>query len=124
MANYHGKAVVVTWDSAPLVQVTGWTISFSCAAADASSIAQSFRVKEAGIVSATATVTQVGAGAQLPLAGATPATLQLERTGTPADGGYSGDAEVTGAESGTNTEGVLEVTYSFEFTGAITFTTT
>ena len=124
MANYHGKAVVVTWDSTPLTQVVGWTITFSCPVADSSSIAATYRTKEAGIVSATATVTQKGQGVLLPVAGATPATLQLERTGTPADGGYSGDnVLVTGAETSTGTDGVQEVTYSFEFTGAITFTT-
>ena len=95
-----------------------------CATADATPVhaTQSGRLRVAGIISATATITcLLTVDVQLAI-GATD-DIELHRTQTEADGFYDGNFVCTGHTLGVNTEGAETITYNLASTGAVSFKT-
>ncbi len=121
-ALFHGKLANAEWDSTDIAQVVSWSFTATSATADSTvrHDTSSGRTRLAGLNAATATVTAKATGDFLPAAGAASAVLILERSTTGGDLGFIGSATCVGATQTVGVDGVDEVTYEFQYTGAVT----
>ena len=127
----HGKTARVLFDSVPIARPREWSTALVTTTADSTAMAgtNNGRTRLAGFKGGTATWTaqMLGAGyadsAGTAIALGDSAVLQLWRTGTLSDGAYSGTAEITGMNTSTNKDGIVEATYTAKFDGAIEIAT-
>lgn len=125
---YHGKAAKAYWGS------TGWTaflsvIEWSCTltadVAESTVMAASNygKTREVGFKSGTASVTCLAQDStDVALTEGSSYTLELWRSATSGDKGYSGAAICTGIDYGVDMNDMETVAYNFQLTGTITST--
>lgn len=126
MAVYHGKTSNAFWGESALSNVTGWTCTLHCTTADSTArhASNTGRTREAGYKGGTATVTAKLEGDFAAKTGSASRTLELLRTATNTDLGYEGTATCTGASASVGKDDIEEVTYTFQWDGAVTTTIT
>ena len=105
------------------VDMREWSVSLTCDTADATSVhaeplTNSGRVRVAGFIGGTVTVTTLASVDPVISDGAL-VTMELHRTQTPADGYYDGNAICTGNTRGVDSSGVDTITYNFILTGLL-----
>jgi len=126
MAGFHGKTAKAWWGSTGYTEfanITEWSCSLIADVAESHSMhATSFgKTREVGFKGGTAVVTCFLAGEEVVEEDDT-ITLELWRTSTSTDKGYSGSAIVTGIDFGVDKDGIETISYSFQFTGTVTST--
>lgn len=119
---FHGKACSANFNGA-IANVRGWSVTMSCTTDETTIAGQTGKTRLAGQNTAEATLTCLADGAPQITYG-DQQTLNLNRTATPADGYYEGTATCTGAEPGTDKDGVATISFSFQFTGEVQIKTT
>ena len=122
----HGKHLQAQHGvSTAFADITGWTMTMSTTVSDAT-VADATNVgrqKLAGTNTATATVTVLTPVTTIPITEGDEQALKLSRSATVTDGSYSGTAICSGVEMGVDRSGVENTTYTFTFTGVVTFVT-
>jgi hypothetical protein len=130
MAEFVGKQCGATFTTA-MANVLGWTFSANHEMVEStvanSNAAYDGKVYMAGYPSYTATVNTYSnalSGNAYHAARGTSATLQLYRVvGTVGSGYYEGTAILNNIETTADMRGIVATTYTFQFTGAVSFKT-
>ena len=126
----RGKHITAAYGTGPattLTDIKGWTVTGSVALSDATvaHASERGRKKIAGLKTVSASVTMLTPlTAVLPAVGGAAAPLTIQRSGTAADGTYSGNAVCSGHEFGIDVNNVETVTMSFVYDGVVTLTVT
>ena len=123
---FHGKSAVAEYGGTPFTNIIEWscTITADTAESQVMNATAYGKTREVGFKGGTATVTcKYPTGDSLIAEGSTN-TLQLWRSATSGDKGYSGATICTGIEVGVDMNDIETIAYSFQFTGAIENTLT
>jgi len=122
----HGKHITAAYAGpTTFTDIRGWSVTATVPLSDATvaHASNSGRTKIAGIKTVSATVTILTPLAEVvPAIGGAAALLTLQRSGTAADGTYSGNAVCTGHEFGIDSTGAETVTLSFVYSSTVTMT--
>ena len=119
---FHGKNLKAAFGAdTAFTDVREWSVSLACDVSDAtaSHASNTGRVKMAGFLSGTATLTQLASVDPQVTTGAAAAALKLYRTDTTGDGYYTGNAICTGVTHGVDNSGVDTLTYNFIWSGTV-----
>lgn len=122
-APIHGKAGAITFSNLTL-GIKGWTLDYTSDTVDATDFvtaALGYRVFLAGISSWKATVKANFDPANTAVVNNAPAALTLTVSG---DADFQGNAIMTSFKVSTSFDGIVEVDYEFQGTGALTVDTT
>lgn len=122
---FHGKTCKCTADTVTFESVREWSVSLVCSTVEstAAHATNTGRTRLAGIKSATATLITIDQGDLEIDPGTAITALEMFRSATVGDGNYTGEAICTGAELGTDKDGVAIVTYTFTYTGTVSIET-
>ena len=129
MAQFIGKQISAVFAGATATNVLGWTFNASCEMTDSSradaGASHDGKTYMAGYPNCTATLNthnDAGAGAAYLCHKGQSGTLVLNRVaGTAASGYYTGSAICTNVETASEMRGIVATTYSFQFTGTVSF---
>lgn len=132
-ANYHGKTCSAEWKIAagafaPLTNTIGWSITLTAGTAESTAMHATNlgKTREVGFKGGTATITCYLPG-DVEIDEGDVGAIELLRGATNAEGGFASavlGALCVGVDITTNKNGIEEVTYSFQLTGAVSATVT
>lgn len=124
-AIFHGKSAQAWWGSTgwtAFVNLTEWSCTLTADQAESHSMnASAFgKTKEVGFKSGTCSVVcRLPGDTTAVCVEGTNYTIELWRTSTSSDKGYSGAAICTGVDHGVDMNDIETVTYSFQFTSTV-----